>query len=49
MDNPTFTNNIDDYSIQMDTDCIGTDYDVANDYQNQLDEIIKQDTDILFE
>lgn len=48
MNNPTLTD-IDDYSIQMDADCISTDYDVANDYQNQLDEIAEQDTDILFE
>lgn len=49
MNNPTLNDNIDDYSIQMDADCISADYDTVNDYNNQLDEIIKQDTDILFE
>lgn len=52
MDNCTISttfNDDDAYAIEMDADCIGVDYDVVDDYQHQLDEIIKQDTDILFE
>ena len=48
----TFTTTLDDtdaYAIEMDATCISMDYDVADDLQYQLEEIAKEDCDILFE
>ena len=45
----TTSTDTDAYEIDMDIDCISVDYDVADDIQYQLEQIAKEDTDILFE
>ena len=45
----TTISDIEPYAVDMDSMCVSVDYDVADDYQRQLDEIIKTETDIQFE
>jgi len=45
----TTLEDIDAYTIDMDSACISVDYDVADDIQYQLEQIEKEDTDIQFE
>lgn len=52
MDNCTLSstfNDTDAYEIDMDSACIGMDYDVADDIQYQLEQIAHDDCDIEFE
>lgn len=52
MDNITLTpiEDIDAYAVSMDSDCINQDYDVADDFQYQLEQLAnEEDCDILFE
>ena len=52
MNDCTITPSIDDidaYSIDMDSMCVAHDYDVADEFQYEIEEIEKSETDILFE
>jgi hypothetical protein len=51
MDTPYYNedNNFDDYEIEIDSDVVNQDYDIADEIQHELEEVELNDTDIEFE
>ena len=45
----TINTTFDEYAIAIDGDCLTQDYDAADEYVHQLEEIDYKETDILFE